>query len=78
MVLGYTIPSKISSKVSIQRCRLYVGARNLFTLTNYTGLSPDVAGKEPETEGMDILELGVDLGVYPVTRMYYFGANITF
>ena len=78
LVLGYTIPNKISSKVSIQQCRLYVGARNLFTLTKYTGLSPDVAGKEPETEGMDILELGVDLGVYPVTRMYYFGANITF
>lgn len=78
LVLGYTIPGKITSKVSIQRCRLYVGARNLFTLTKYTGLSPDVAGKQPETEGMDILELGVDLGVYPVTRMYYFGANIAF
>ncbi len=78
LVLGYTVPNTISSKVSIQRCRLYVGARNLFTLTRYTGLNPDVAGKEPETEGMDILELGVDLGVYPVTRMYYFGANITF
>ena len=78
MVLGYTIPNKITSKVSIQRCRLYIGAKNLFTLTKYTGISPDVAGKSPENPGEGILELGVDLGIYTVTRMYYFGANITF
>jgi TonB-linked SusC/RagA family outer membrane protein len=78
LVLGYTIPNKITSKVSIQRCKLYAGAKNLFTLTKYEGISPDVAGKTPETAGMGVLELGVDLGIYPVTRMYYFGANITF
>jgi TonB-linked SusC/RagA family outer membrane protein len=78
LVLGVNIPQKITSKVSIQRCRLYFGAKNLFTITKYTGFSPDVAGKTPENPDEGILELGVDLGIYPVTRMYYFGANITF
>ncbi|MBN1187071.1 MAG: TonB-dependent receptor, partial [Bacteroidales bacterium] len=78
LVLGYTIPEKITSKISIQQFRIYAGAKNLFTLTKYMGFSPDVAGKQPENPGEDVLEMGVDLGVYPVTRMYYFGANITF
>jgi len=78
LVLGYTIPAKWTTKVSIQRCRFYVGAKNLLTITGYSGLSPDVAGKTPENTGEGILELGVDLGIYPVTKLYYFGANIVF
>ncbi len=78
LVLGVNIPQNFTSKVNIQRCRLYFGAKNLFAITKYTGFSPDVAGKSPENPGEGILELGVDLGIYPVTRMYYFGANITF
>ncbi len=78
LVVGYTLPNSLTSKINIQKIRIYGGAKNLFTLTKYTGLSPDVAGKQPETAGMGILELGVDLGVYPVTRMFYFGANIVF
>lgn len=78
VVLGYTIPKSITSKVNIDRVRVYGGAKNLFTLTKYTGISPDVAGKTPEQAGMGILESGVDLGVYPVTKMFYFGMNFTF
>jgi len=78
LVVGYTMPNSLTSKINIQKIRIYGAAKNLFTLTKYTGLSPDVAGKQPETAGMGILELGVDLGVYPVTRMFYFGANIVF
>jgi len=78
LVVGYTLPNNLTSKINVQKIRIYGGARNLFTLTKYTGISPDVAGKSPETAGMGILELGVDLGVYPVTRMFYFGANIVF
>lgn len=78
VVLGYTIPNSITSKANIERVRIYGGAKNLFTLTKYSGISPDVAGKTPEEEGLGILESGVDLGVYPVTKMLYFGVNFTF
>jgi hypothetical protein len=78
LVVGYTVPQSISQRIGLEKLRVYGGARNLFTLTKYTGLSPDVAGKTPEEAGLGILELGVDLGVYPVTKMYYFGVNIAF
>lgn len=78
LVVGYTVPQSISSIVNIERLRVYGGARNLFTLTKYSGLSPEVAGKQPEENSTNTLEMGVDLGVYPVTKMYYFGVNISF
>lgn len=78
IVLGYTIPQNISSKINVERLRVYGGARNLFTLTKYSGLSPEVAGKQPEGGSTPTMEMGVDLGVYPVTKMYYFGVNISF
>lgn len=78
LVVGYTIPNNLTSKVNIQKVRVYCGAKNLFTLTKYKGISPEVAGKGAEDGSTPILESGVDLGVYPTTRMIYFGANIVF
>ena len=42
--LGYTIPSFITQKVNISRLRLYTSLENFFTITNYPGLDPEVAG----------------------------------
>lgn len=71
IMLGYTIPNSITNKIGVEKLRLYAGGKNLFTFTKYTGLNPEVGGN-------DILNMGVDIGVYPVTRMVYFGANIVF
>jgi len=71
VVLGYTLPRSVTNKIGVEKLRLYAGGKNLFTLTKYTGLNPEIGGN-------DILRLGVDIGLYPVTRMIYFGANIVF
>jgi len=68
--LGYTVPNSLTQKLGVEKLRIYGGGRNLFTLTKYTGLNPEVGG--------DITTLGVDIGLYPVTKMIYFGANIVF
>jgi hypothetical protein len=70
-VLGYTIPGNLTQKIGIEKLRIYGGGRNLLTFSKYTGLNPEVGGN-------DIRTLGVDIGLYPVTRMLYFGANIVF
>lgn len=41
---GYTIPSFITRKINISRLRLYTSLENFFTMTNYPGLDPEVAG----------------------------------
>ena len=42
--IGYTLPKEIGQKMMIQNARIYVQVQNLFTLTNYTGVDPEVLG----------------------------------
>lgn len=72
ITLGYTIPNKLTKKVNIEKFHVYVGARNLFTLTKYSGMNPESGFYD------SVMAMGIDIGVYPVTKMYLFGANITF
>ncbi len=69
--LGYTIPNAFSQRVGIDRLRFYVGARNLFTITSYEAFNPEVTSSDP-------LIMGIDLGTYPITRMYLCGVNLAF
>jgi len=70
--LGYSLPSKLISKANISNARLYVSAQNLFTITKYSGLDPDVVGANPN------LEPGVDNGNYPSARIISFGLSVGF
>ncbi|MEZ5084378.1 MAG: TonB-dependent receptor [Bacteroidales bacterium] len=55
----------------IQRLRLYFTANNLFTLTNYSGIDPEIS--------YDGLSFGLDnFDVYPKTTAYTFGINVNF
>jgi hypothetical protein len=71
LTVGYTLPEKLSRKAAITRCRLYFTGYNLFILTNYTGY-------DPEVKIQDGLTPGVDDNVYPRSRMYTFGLNLSF
>jgi len=71
LTIGYTIPSNISKKIGMKNLRAYVTATNLFTLTKYSGLNPEVNISSSTTPG-------VDNGNYPMARTYTFGLNITF
>lgn len=56
--------------------RLYLSLQNLFTMTKYTGLDPEV-GSAVRGYGADI-NLGVDQGRYPQPRTYTIGFNLSF
>lgn len=62
--LGYTLPSKITQPLDINRCRFYISASNLLTLTNYSGYDPEV--------GVN----GVDYANYPQSRTITLGVNL--
>ncbi|MDE6716467.1 MAG: TonB-dependent receptor, partial [Muribaculaceae bacterium] len=69
ITLGYTLPSHITRKAFVQNFRVYVMAENLLTATKYAGFDPEV------TNGSS---LGVDRGVYPQSKVWTIGCNITF
>lgn len=69
--IGYSLPNSLISKVSISKLRVYFNAQNLFTLTKYTGMDPELGGGV-RTRGIE----GMDL--YPKTRLMLFGVDVTF
>jgi hypothetical protein len=62
ITLGYTFPNWLEGKASL---RLSGGVQNAFTITEYSGLDPEVTG-------------GIDNTIYPRQRSILFGANIKF
>ena len=70
--VGYTLPANFARKIAMKSARIYLTATNLFTLTKYTGLNPEVSiGGSSTTPG-------VDSGGYPISRTYTVGLNVTF
>ncbi|MBN1127415.1 MAG: SusC/RagA family TonB-linked outer membrane protein [Chitinispirillaceae bacterium] len=76
--LGYTLNESLSGKFLVKKCRFYVGAENLFTLTRYTGLEPEVGLTEARTGTKNsALSIGLDRTTYPQARTYLAGMNVT-
>jgi len=73
ITLGYTLPTSLTRKLTIERLRVYVQAENLVTWTKYWGFDPEISSG-PE----GIKSLGVDRGVYPQARTYTVGVNVSF
>ena len=78
--VGYTIPEKIVNRAHIKSLRLYVTGQNLWTLTNYTGLDPEMHvsdNTKRDTYGGDVAA-GIDWGTYPSARSFIVGLNLNF
>lgn len=71
--VGYNFPADRMFKGSISALRLYVSATNLFTITSYSGMDPEVSQYSSTYTAP-----GVDMGVYPIPRQYLLGLNVTF
>lgn len=71
ITLGYRLP--IGHGSFIRNLSISVTGRNLFTLTEYKGYSPDV-----NSFAADPMRIGIDWGGYPSTRSFAFGVNMAF
>jgi len=69
LTLGYTLPR---SK-GLQNGRVFISARNLFTITDYRGYDPEV-----NLRGQDIIERGNDFNAYPNSRSLTVGFSLSF
>ena len=68
--LGYTLPSALASKLSMQRVRFFANAQNPINFFKYKGFSPEIGGAPTNA--------GIDNSVYPLYATYNFGVNVTF
>jgi TonB-linked SusC/RagA family outer membrane protein len=80
--LGYTVPETFLKRFGIERLRFYAQAQNLFTITKYTGLDPEITtnntGRGDYRRRLADRNLGVDVGNYPTPKAYIFGLNVGF
>lgn len=74
--LGYTLPDVLKS-IGLTNGYVYLQATNLFTITGYKGMDPEV-GLQSYSSGHRNVDIGVDRGVYPLSRTFTFGFNFNF
>ncbi|WP_379992482.1 SusC/RagA family TonB-linked outer membrane protein [Dyadobacter subterraneus] len=72
--IGYTFPQGLLKKIKVQQLRLYLQATNLFTITGYSGLDPEISRNRDNSPTV----IGLDEGSYPSSRQYTVGINLTF
>lgn len=72
--LGYTLPALKLKGASL---RVYTQMSNVFTLTKYSGLNPQI-GLQSYTSSNRNLDIGVDRGLYPPSRTIMLGCNLNF
>lgn len=75
--IGYTFPLNSLSNVGISNARVYLSGQNLFTITKYKGLDPDIQGN-PDGSGNRILQRGFDTGNWPPSRVLSAGLQFDF
>ncbi|OYT17442.1 MAG: hypothetical protein B7C24_02710 [Bacteroidetes bacterium 4572_77] len=75
--IGYTINDIGKKKTIIKSLRIYLSAQNLFTLTKYPGLDPEMQTSD-NAIGEGDLAKGIDWGTYPMARVFTIGVNMSF
>ena len=67
--LGYSIPEKLCGKLGLQRVNVSCSADNLFTLTPFSGVSPQLSDSSTD---------GYAGTIYPLSRRIVLGLNVSF
>ena len=62
LTIGYTLPKNISRKIYAENLRVYFSGENLWTITSFPGLDPEMRSGEG----------------YATMRQLSFGLNVTF
>jgi TonB-linked SusC/RagA family outer membrane protein len=73
--LGYSISPERLKRIGIHKIQPYLSVSNLFTLTKYSGMDPEV---NQYSGGSDSRIQGIDWGTYPQNRSFVLGLNIEF
>lgn len=66
--LGYTVPRSVLERAQIKSLKVYAQVSNLFTLTKYSGLDPEIS--------LGGTSMGLDQGAWPTPRQVMFGLNL--
>jgi hypothetical protein len=69
IMLAYNLPTSLLQRVGIEKARFFIQGVNLFTITKYSGLNPELGGSDQTN--------GVDFGAYPTPKQYTVGLTVS-
>lgn len=69
--LGYTLPASLLGKIKLGALRAYVSLEDYFTFTKYPGMDPEAGSTNNNS-------IGIDRGVYPISKKVVFGLSCSF
>ena len=73
VALYFRFPTESVESLGLANVKIGVSARNLFTITDYSGYDPEVS-----TNGSAGLSSGIDVTPFPSTKQFYFHLNVNF
>ena len=73
LTIGYSFPARMINWAYLSKLRVYCSTQNLFTITGYKGLDPEIG-----YQGGNATQNGVDNGTYPSSRYFTIGLNVAF
>ena len=71
--VGYTLPGATIDKLGLSKLRFYLSATNLFTITSYSGIDPEI---QPLGGSTSASTLGVDRNTAPISQQFLLGINL--
>lgn len=80
LTLSYTLPKSWLSNIGVEQLRIFASGQNLFVGTKlFKYLDPDiVSNRRTDSKDGQVGALNADGKVYPFSRTYSFGINLTF
>lgn len=81
--IGYTFDQRVSDLLGMDSVRFYLQGTNLFTITGYDGVDPELQPRfttksDGRTGGVDNFTIGVSDNNYPLASIYSLGVNLKF
>ncbi len=73
LTVGYSLPKKLLTKLRLSNLRVYATGYNIFCITNYSGMDPEVSACRKTN-----MTPGVDYSAYPKSRQFVVGLNLNF
>ncbi|MCS3529491.1 SusC/RagA family TonB-linked outer membrane protein [Chryseobacterium sp. JUb7] len=71
--LGYNFPTSLTEKIHIKSAGIYIMAENLFTITRFSGVDPEIGAADRQTS-----HSGLAGAIYPIPRRFSLGFNFSF
>lgn len=72
LIIGYSLPNRAIEKFGLTKLRLYATGQNIFTITNYSGLDPELGLVDGNNQ------FNVDYAQFPQARTWTLGLMINF